>query len=104
MEEVKLKPDDEPDCFVAGGRIPPELQIPTFWRLFDHVPNDALSTHIVRLVAIQLDKLTDGDKQAIIDIFNRRLDIRPLKRVPDIIISEKVEGLGREVNRKDLEA
>lgn len=69
---------DEPPVFMARPiRIPDHMIRKGFWELFEYVPNDPLSTHVVRMVALHLEKLTDEDKINIIEVFNKRLDIKP---------------------------
>lgn len=86
---------DDGNC-CAGSKLPPTMTVETFWRLLDLAPNDPLSTHLVRLFALHLGKLTDIDKLDIIAVFTGRLGIKAE-------YLEKLPGIGI-ANRKDLEA
>ena len=80
LDDVVVRPQsvldiEEPACFTPRPKIPERLIRRGFWEVFDSLPKDELSLHIVRLVALQIDKLTDEDKKGIIDIFTGRLAI-----------------------------
>lgn len=115
----RIESTAEPSEFVPGLRLPKSMTVDTFWRLLDLAPNDPLSTHLVRLFALHLGKLTDEDKLAIMKVFNDRLGISnawaqcvhdprwncvsEMMREIESGITEKIPGIGI-ANRKDLEA
>ena len=72
--------NDDEMC-VAGGPELPEHLINHDMIEFTNYPEDELSIHILRLIALHLKGMNDAQKKEIVSVIQKVLGIKPLKKI-----------------------